>query len=294
MSGAAVSRKAQRTMLALGDEAQNFRDRGVLGRQRLHLAQPLGENAGSIKQLLIERPYDGQSFARELATLHADDVETLEAGILAVDEPERDHVAANAADAADHHLRPDPGELMHRGQPAYENKIADLAVATERGRGRKDHVIADLAVMTDMATVHKISAIADAGNTAPTDGAGVHGHLLPDGAALADLKPGELAAIAQRLRRRAERNEWIDRAAIADHGLRRDMHMSDQLAVRADDGVGADDAVGTDRCALADHSAILNPRGGIDRAHRKARYQPMSLHVNLFDFQWLARVADTV
>src|SRR5437667_6957725 len=163
MSGAGVSRKAQRTMLAVGDEGQNFRDRGVLGRQGLHLAQPLDENPGSMKQLLIERPYDGQSFARELATLHADDVETLETRVLTVDEAERDHVAADAADAADHHLRPDPGELMHRGQPAYENKIADHAVAAERGRGRKDHVIADLAVMTDMTAIHEIAAIADAG-----------------------------------------------------------------------------------------------------------------------------------
>src|SRR6266699_3659399 len=111
MSGAAVSRKAQRTMLPVGDEGQNFRDRGVLGGQRLHLVQPFGKDAWSVKQLLIEGPYDCQSFARELATLHADDVETLEAGILAVDEAERDHVVADAADAADHHLRPDPGEL---------------------------------------------------------------------------------------------------------------------------------------------------------------------------------------
>src|SRR5258707_13020948 len=168
MFRAAVSRKAQRTMPAVGDEGQNFRDCGVLGRQGLPLAQPVGENSGSVKQLLIERPYDGQSFAGELAALHADDVETFEAGILAVDEAERDHVAADAADAANHHLRPDPGELMHCGQPAYENKIADLAVAAERGRSRKDNVIADFAVMTDMAAVHEISAIADPGNTVST------------------------------------------------------------------------------------------------------------------------------
>src|SRR5438876_5686757 len=196
MSGAAVSRKAQRTMLAVGDEDQNFRDRGVLGRQGLQLAQPFGEVAWSVKQLLIERPYDCQSFARELATPHADDVEPLEAGILAVDEAARDHVAADAADAADHHLRPDPGELMHRGQATYENKIADFAVAAERGRGRKDHVIADLAVMTDMTAIHEISAIADAGNTASTVAAGVHSHVFPDGAAPADLESCEFAAIA--------------------------------------------------------------------------------------------------
>jgi len=48
----------------------------------------------------------------------------------------------------------------------------------------------------------------------------------------------------------------------------RDVHVRDQLAVRADHDMGPDDAVRTDRRALADHSAILNPRGGIDRNHR--------------------------
>src|SRR3982074_3904099 len=115
-----------------------------------------------------------------------------------------------------------------------------------------------------MAAVHEITAIADTGNATAGHRSGVHGHLLPEGAALADLKPGEFAAIAQGLRRRAQRDEWIDRAAIADGGLRRDVHMRDQLAIRADHDMGPDDAVGTDRRALADHRAILHPRGRID------------------------------
>src|SRR6202011_2126522 len=97
---------------------------------------------------------------------HADDVEAFETRILAVDEAERDHVAAHAADAADHHLRPDPGELMHRGQPADKDKIADLAVAAECRRGCEDDVVADLAVVADVAAVHEITAIADAGDAA--------------------------------------------------------------------------------------------------------------------------------
>ena len=85
-----------------------------------------------MKQLLIERAHRGEPRLGELAPLHADDVEAFEAGILAVDEAERNDVATDAADAADHHLRPDPGELMHRGQPADEDEIADLAMAAER------------------------------------------------------------------------------------------------------------------------------------------------------------------
>ena len=100
----------------------------------------------------------------------------------------------------------------------------------------------------------------------------------------ADLEPGEFAAIAQRLRRRAQRDEGIDRAVVADRGLRRDVHMRDQLAVRADHDMGADDAVGTDRGALADHGAVLNPRGGIDHAHRMVRCPPVRLLADVFDF----------
>ena len=145
-------------MLAVADEGEDFRDRGILGRQRLHRVQPFGKDAGAVKQLLIERAYGRQPLLGELAALHADDVEAFEAGILAVDEAERNDVAAHAADAADHHLRPDPRELMHRRQPADEDEIADLAMAAQRRRGREDHVVADLAIMTDMAAVHEVAA----------------------------------------------------------------------------------------------------------------------------------------
>src|ERR1700693_2955898 len=100
-------------MLAVADEGQDFRNRGIRAGQWLHLAQPLGKNNGSVKQLLIARAYPGKPLAREFTALHADDIEAFEAGVLAVDEAERNHVAANPADAANHHLRTDPRELVH-------------------------------------------------------------------------------------------------------------------------------------------------------------------------------------
>src|SRR5258706_259636 len=90
---------------------------------------------------------------------------------------------------------------------AVYHPLTDLAVATKSRRGRKNNVVSDDAVVTDMADIHEITAIPDARNAAAGHGPGVHGHLLPERAALADLKAGESAAIAQRLRRRAERNE---------------------------------------------------------------------------------------
>src|SRR6267142_1833527 len=141
-------------------------------------------------------------------------------------------------------------------QLADEDEIADLAMAAERLRRCENHVIADLAIVPDMAAIHEVAALADAGDTAAGNGAGVHGDGFADGAARADLEPGQFAAIAQALRRRAERDERIDDAAVADRGLRGDVHMRDQLAVGADNDVGPDDAIGADRGPLADHSAI--------------------------------------
>ena len=52
---ATAGRKAQRAMLAIADEAEDFRNRGILCGERLHRVQPLGEDAGAVKQLLVER-----------------------------------------------------------------------------------------------------------------------------------------------------------------------------------------------------------------------------------------------
>ena len=191
-------------MLTVVDERQDLRDRRVRARQRLHRAQPFGKNARSVEQFLVERPHRGQPLSRELATLHADDVEAFETGVLTVDEAERNHVTANPADSADHHLRSYPRELMHRGQPADENEIADFAVTAKRRRGREDHVVTDLAIVTDMAAIHEIAAVADTGDAAAGDAAGTHGNLLADGAALADLKSCQFSTIVHDLRRRAQ------------------------------------------------------------------------------------------
>src|SRR5262245_2148443 len=130
---AGIGRQAKRAMLGFGNEGQNLRNRGIFRRHRLHGLQTLGKDAGAVKQLLIKRAHGGEALLGKLPALHADDVEALEHGMLAVDEAERNDVAAHAADAADHHLWPDPRELVDGRQPANIDEVADLAVAAERG-----------------------------------------------------------------------------------------------------------------------------------------------------------------
>src|SRR5262249_40421396 len=49
-----IDRKAQRAMLAVADKAQDFGDRRIRSRQRLHRVEPFGKHTRSMKQLLIE------------------------------------------------------------------------------------------------------------------------------------------------------------------------------------------------------------------------------------------------
>src|SRR5262249_17836720 len=120
-----VGRQAQRPQLAVGDEGEDFRDGGIIRRHRLHARKPLGKDAGPVEELLVKATHDGEALLGELAALHADQIEALEHGILAVDETERNDVAAHAADAADHHPWSDPGELVHGRQPADIDEVAD-------------------------------------------------------------------------------------------------------------------------------------------------------------------------
>src|ERR1700736_4047555 len=227
-------------MLAVANEGQNFRDRRIFGSQRLHRAQPLGKNARTVKQLLIERTYGSKPLAGKFAALHADDVETFEARVLAIDQTKGNHVAADAANAADHRLRSDPDELVNRRQAAHVDKIADLAMAAQRRRCREDDVVSDDTIMANMAVIHEITARADPRDAATLFRSDVHRHAFANGASLPDFEPGRLAAIAQVLRRSSKRTKRIYHAAGSDRRVAGHAHMRDQFAVRADDDVGAD------------------------------------------------------
>src|SRR6266567_2804724 len=101
MPAAAVGRKTECAVLGVADKGEDLGDRRILSCHRLHLDQPFGEDAGPVKQLLIERAHRREPLFGEFAALHADDIEAFKARILAIDQPERNNVAANAADPAD-------------------------------------------------------------------------------------------------------------------------------------------------------------------------------------------------
>src|SRR6185436_19077918 len=99
-----IGGQAQRAVFSLADEGEDLGNRRIRACERLHRAQSLSKNTRSKKQFLIERAYRGKPLAGEIASPHADNIESFKAGVLTVDKAERNDVVANAANAANHYL----------------------------------------------------------------------------------------------------------------------------------------------------------------------------------------------
>ena len=194
--------------------------------------ETLGENAGAVKQLLIERAHRGEALRVNLRRFMPMMLRPSSAAYWPLTRPNGIMSPRTPQTPPTITCGPIAGELVHRRQPADVDEVADLAVTAQRCRRREDHVIADRAVMPDMAVVHEIAAVADARQPAALDRADIHRHAFADGAAVADLEPRRLAAIAQILRRTAERCERRNRAIGADRRVAADGDMRGQRAVR--------------------------------------------------------------
>ena len=140
---------------------------------------------------------------------------------------ERNDVAGDAAAAAQHRAFADAAELVHGGVAADEHVVGDLTWPPST---------APLAKMTSLPTWQSCPTceLAIRKQRSPTVvtpppilGAGVDRHAFADLAIGADGEPRRAAAIAGRLRRRAERGERIDRRCARRSPSRRSMLTCD-------------------------------------------------------------------
>src|SRR5262249_44770872 len=152
---------------------------------------------------------------------------------------------ANTAHSHDHRALADPNELAHRSLAAQKTVVADADMTTDHGIIGEGNVAADFAIMGHVGTGHEKATIADFGHAAVVLGARVEGYALPDSAVSPDRTPARPAAILDRLRRRAERGEWVDDCARPDGGVTGDMDVGHEAAPLAHHDVRADDAVWT-------------------------------------------------
>ena len=126
-----------------------------------------------------------------------------------------------------------------------------------------------MAVVPDMAAVHEVAAVADPRDARRPHRAGIHGDAFADRAAGADHEPGQLALVAQRLRWGAERGERIDRA-IRRRCVVCAVTLTCAISLVRRRSRHAGRSCKRDRSRpLADHGAILDPRGRIDRTHQQ-------------------------
>ncbi len=139
----------------------------------------------------------------EAAAAQADDVQRSEAGAVADNASERDHVPLDARDPADHRRPADANELMDRRRAADHGVLADADVPTHYGIVRYDDVVADLAIVRDVDDGHQHAVGAHAGHADAGRGATVDGAMLPHQGAWADLAAGGFVLVFHVLRGKA-------------------------------------------------------------------------------------------
>src|SRR5476651_1420198 len=177
----------------------------------------------------------------------------------------RRYILGDARTAADHNMRTDGAELMHRGQPADNGEIVNRDVPAKRGVIGKNAAIADHAVMGDVSIHHQQIIIADTGDFSALSGAAVNGHTLANTVAMADFNPGRFTSILQVLIHFADSGELIDLIIFTDSGDTINHNMGFQYRTGTDFHLRANKAKRANMHSGMDNSARFNDGTGMDK-----------------------------
>ena len=218
--------------------------------------------------------------ARKAAPLQALDVDAVRLGRIARDDDERRHVLRQAGVHADEGMGADFAELVHGG------KAATGSPSRRRAHGRASCALFEKIVLLPTwqscarCTYARIQLslprrVTPASCAVPR--LNVQNSRI--GVAVADFKPGRLAAVFLVLRRaRRSKQNWKKRVVAADRRMAFDHHVRPDLGAGADRHVRPDDGIRADldravQLRLRDRRS----RGRMDRASLLPR--------------WLARIA---
>ena len=119
------------------------------------------------EDVCISRAQPADTFARELMTLQANQIEAEQAGAIADNKTIGNDVAFDRAGTADKCIAPHAGELMDGCTAAENNVIADLAMACQQCGTGDDNAIAQNAVMADMDAGQCYAFVTDLGEMRP-------------------------------------------------------------------------------------------------------------------------------
>src|SRR6266851_3493008 len=275
-----AARMTERAAAPFAHERKDRRHRGIPSQFRFDEVDAAREGALAEEQHPIGLAHRVNRIARKLPPLHSNHVQSRQLPDRPDDEPERNDVGTHSGQPGDHGMGADAAELMHGREPADEDVIPDDAMAAQGGAVGEHYLAADAAIMTDVAVGHVEPAFADLG-------ADVHGHALADVALAADDEPRRPAAVTDRLRRRAERGEGVDRRSSTQGGMAGDVDVRQQPASRSDRDVRADDAIGPDVDVFGDLRGALDASRWVNarqpavtarRSSRRARLRTRSDH----------------
>src|SRR5471030_2024301 len=205
--------------------------------------------------------------AREAAPFEALDVDAVGLRRIAVQEHIRRHVLRQAGAHADEGVRADLAELVHVGEAAHDDPVADFDVAGQLRVVREDGVAADLAIVRQVDVGRDPVVVAEPRHAGVLHGADVEGAEFADGVAVADFQARRLALPLHVLRRGADGRELEELVVLADGRVAFDDD------VRADDGAGADAHVRADDRIRPDFNVVAELRlrvddgGGMYRRH---------------------------
>src|SRR6185295_3594880 len=179
----------QGAALARADELEDHPDQRIPLILTLDPRKPLTEDTGPQEQGVVGGAQTANVVTGKTAPAQADHVEPGEHSALADRKAERDDVGTDAAHAGHHGALTDTHELVDGGSAAKDDPIAHRDVTAQHRVVGHDHVVADMAIVADMSADHEEAAVADVREPAAVLGPEVHGDVLADVAAGADLKP---------------------------------------------------------------------------------------------------------
>ena len=154
-------------------------------------------------------------------------------GGLALAHDERRQVGKQQRTHGGHAVRADAHKLVHDGEAAEDDPVADLHMAGQLRVVGENRVVADLAVVRQVHVGHDPVVVAHPGHAGVAGRADVEGAELADRVAVADDQFAGLARVLLVLRDRAERVE-LENAVVAADG-----RVALDHAMRADGRAGA-------------------------------------------------------
>ena len=227
----------------------------------------VGIGFGNFRDTFGQRPFALEDFRngktqvvdrlrRKSAAFQSDDVDAFQ--ISERNQRKRNDVARDAAHAADHRVRSDARKLMHRGQSADDDVVADLDVSRQRRVVRHDHVAADVAVVRDVRADHEQPVVADDRDVSAVGRSRLHRRVFADRIVFADDQLALFILVLQVLVFAADRRERTDFRVFADRRVAADPDVGHQLHAVFQFDLRTDDAVRTDFDAVADFRAVFN------------------------------------